>query len=221
MQACHGRALCCACRGSIDRVHFDAHIVGRFAPGFPTAYRSGFSSFPKVGGNLRRAAFAAVLRALPPALYARALRAHETSAGLKLTCCPRRVRYSVSEETRRSRQRRTRCSAPTAQNPYGTEAIPFPTPSPSPDGTVAIKPDAFMHTPRPQNHPSAPILSETVDDLGGRIHEDGRADRTETPREASAREAATPVSQEERGKTASCTTSGRHRFSFILYRPRP
>lgn len=82
----------------------------------------------------------------------------------KLTCYPRRVRYSVSEEnTSFSAKDGSLLSAD--GRTLVAQSYPFSDTVSIPDGTVAIRPDAFMHTPRPPKTILCPDSLETVDDL--------------------------------------------------------
>ena len=82
----------------------------------------------------------------------------------KLTCHPRRVRYSVSEEN-------TSFSAKDGSllsndgKTLVAQSYPFSDTVSIPDGTAATPADAFMHTPRPPKTILCPDSLETVDDL--------------------------------------------------------
>lgn len=82
----------------------------------------------------------------------------------KLTCYPRRVRYSVSNENA-SFAAKDGSLFDADGKTLVAQSYPFADAVSIPNGTVAIRADAFMHTPHPPKTILCPDSLETVDDL--------------------------------------------------------
>lgn len=82
----------------------------------------------------------------------------------KLTCYPRRVRYSVSNENA-SFAAKDGSLFDADGKTLVAQSYPFADAVSIPDGTVAIRADAFMHMPHPPKTILCPDSLETVDDL--------------------------------------------------------
>ena len=201
------------------RGSFDAHIVrGVSLLAFLRHIDQDSHPSRRYGGNLRRGAFAAVLRALPPALYARALR--RTKRPLEqahLLPTPRALfgfgrKHVVLGKRRLAAQRRR-------QNPCGAELSLFrhrlhP-------GRYRCNPTGCVHAhaPSSKNHP-LPRFSRNGRRFGGRIHGvDVQTERKPCAKHPRARRLHR-VPRRRRGRRHRVRQGGRHRFAYPMP-PRP
>ena len=146
--------------------------------------------------------------------------AHRNVRWNKLTCYPRRVRYSVSEEEHVVLGKRRLAAQRRRQNPCGAELSLFrhrlhP-------GRYRCDPTGCVHAhaPSSKNHP-LPRFSRNGRRFGGRIHgvdvQTGRKPCAKHPRARRVHR----VPRRRRGRRHRVRQGGRHRFAYPIMPPRP